>query len=348
MNAIMKTGIKTGIALGLAVLAACASAPPEPVAPPDWVSGDAARYPAGAFLLGRGSADNLNDAGDRARADLAKGLAVEIKVETSDVQSFALDQPDPRKPGASEERMRLDVSRDIATRTDQIVRGVRIAETWRDPVTRTDHALAVLPRAAAMQSLQSEIRALDDAVAAGIARARAADDPLAAIAAANGALRAQLERDAVQRQLQVIDPAGHGIPARRSYAQLRSDRDALITRLRIRPGAAGDEMQAVAVALVGSLGEAGFTVVEQGAADYTLAAVLELGDPVARDGWFWVMGNLEIVLGDMAGQVRGSHRWDIKTSAQDPGIARQRALDEVETVLDRELLATLLSFSGAD
>ncbi|MCC6302519.1 MAG: LPP20 family lipoprotein [Gammaproteobacteria bacterium] len=344
----MNVMMKTGVALGLAALAGCASAPPEPVAPPDWVSGDAAGYPAGAFLLGRGSAGNLNDAIDRARADLAKGFAVEIRVETSDAQVYALDQPNPRAPGASEERMRLEVSRDIATRTDQIVRGVRIAETWRDPVGAVDHALAVLPRAAAMQSLQSEIRALDDAVTAAIARARAADDPLAAIAAADRALRAQLERDTLQRQLQVVDPSGHGLPARRSFAQLRSDRNALITRLRIRPGAAGDEMQAVAVTLAGSLGEAGFTVVEQGAADYTLAAVLELGDPVARDGWFWVMGNLEIVLGDPSGQVRGSHRWDIKTSAQDPNIARQRALDEIEAVLDRELLTTLLSFAGAD
>lgn len=339
---------KTGIALGLAVLAACASAPPAPVTPPDWVSGDAARYPAGSFLLGRGAADNLNDASDRARADLAKGLAVEIRIESSDVQTFALDQPDPRTPGVSEERMRLEVSRAIATQTDQLVRGVQITETWRDPASKTDHALAVLPRGAAMQSLQAELRALDDAVAAEIARARAAGDPFTAIAAADRAMRAQLERDSVQRQLQVVDPSGHGIPGRWSFAQLRSDRNALITRVRIRPGAAGDEMQAVAVTLAGSLGEAGFTVVEQGAADYTLAAVLELGDPALKDGWYWVMGSLEIVLGDMAGQARGSHRWDIKTSAQDPALAHRRALDEVETVLDRALLPTLLSFSGAD
>ncbi|MCC6209111.1 MAG: LPP20 family lipoprotein [Gammaproteobacteria bacterium] len=344
----MNTLMKTGVALSLAVLAACASAPRAPVAPPDWVSGDAARYPASSFLLGRGSADNLNDAIDRARADLAKGFAVEVRVETSDVQTFALDQPDPRMPGVSEERMRLEVSRAIATHTSQVVRGVQVAETWRDPASKMDHALVALQRAAAMQSLQAELRALDDSVAAEITRARAAGDPFTAIAAADRAMRMQLERDTVQRQLQVVDPSGHGVPAHLSFAQLRGDRNALITRLRIRPGAAGDEMQAVAVMLAGSLGEAGFTVVEDGAADYTLAAVLELGDPVLKEGWYWVMGSLEVVLGDMTGQVRGSHRWDIKASAQDPAIAHQRALDEVETVLDRELLFTLLSFSGAD
>jgi len=344
----MTTAMKTLTALGLAALGACASTPPAPVAPPDWVSGAAARYPAASYLLGRGSADNLNDAIDRARADLAKGLAVEIRVETSDVQTFALDRPDARAPGAAEERMRLDVTRSITTRTDQIVRGVQIAETWRDPADAVDHALAVLPRASAMQALQSDLRTLDEAVGAGIARARAAGDPLAAIAAADSAMRSQLERDAVQRLLQTVDPAGHGMPAQRSFALLRNDRNALIARLRIHPGAAGDETQAVAVALSGALGEAGFTVVEQGAADYVLAAVLELGDLGPREGWYWITGSLEIVLGDPEGRVRGSHRWDIKSSAQDPRIAHQRALDEIETLLDRELFTTLLSFSGAD
>jgi hypothetical protein len=344
MNSIMQAGA----ALILALLAACATTPPAPVAPPDWVSGTAARYPAAAFLLGRGAADNLNDAIDRARADLAKGLEVEIQVETSDVQTFALDQPDARAPGASEERMRLDVTRSIATRTDQIVRGVQIAETWRDPATAADHALAVLPRAAAMQALQGDIRTLDDATAAEIARARGAGDPFAAIGAADSALRNQLERAAVQRLLQVVDPSGHGLPERWTIAQLRNDRNSLLNRLRIRPDAAGDETQAVAVALSGALGEAGFTVVEDGAVDYTLVAVLELTDLGMREGWYWLTGRLEIVLGDAAGQVRGSHRWELKSSGQDPRLAYQRALDEVESILDRELLPTLMSFAAAN
>ena len=337
---------KIGAALCLAGATACATTPPAPATPPDWVSGAAARYPAASYLLGRGAADTLNDAIDRARADLAKGLEVEIRVESSDVQTFALDQPDARTAGVSEERMRLEVTRSVATRTEQIVRGVQIAETWRDPATAADHALAVLPRAAAMQSLQADILALDEATAAEIARARGAADPFAAIAAADRAVRHQLERAAVQRLLQVVDPSGHGLPERWTFTQLRNDRNALITRLRIRPDAAGDETQAVAVALAGALGEAGFTVVNEGPADYTLVAVLELTDLGLREGWYWFTGTLEIVLGDAAGQVRGSHRWDLKSSGQDPRLAYQRAMTEVESTFDRELLATLVSFAA--
>lgn len=341
----MNTVKKAGAAVCFAVLAACATTPPAPAPTPDWVSGAATRYPAAEYLLGRGAADNLNDAIERARADLAKGLEVEIKVETSDVQTFALDA-NARAPDATDERMTLDVTRNIASRTDQIVRGVQIAETWRDPASATDHALAVLPRASAMQALQTDIQGLDNATADEIQRARNATDPFAAIAAADRAMRNQVERNAVQRMLQVVDPSGHGLPARWSVAQLRNDRSDLIARLRIRPDTAGDETQAVAVALAGALGEAGFTVVEEGTADYTLAAVLELEDLGMREGWYWVKGSLEIVLGDRTGQVRGSHRWDIKSSGQDPQLANQRALDEVESTLNRELLATLVSFSA--
>lgn len=344
MTSVMKAG-----AIGcLALMAACATTPPAPVTPPDWVSGAAVRYPAASFLLGRGAADNLNDAGDRARADLAKGLEVEIQVETSDVQTFALDQPVARTPGVPEEHLRLDVTRSVATRTEQILRGVQIAETWRDPATATDHALAVLPRAAAMQSLQADIRTLDDATAAEIARARGAGDPFTAIAAADRAVRNQVERAAVQRLLQAVDPTGHGLPERWTVAQLRNDRNSLITRLRIRPDAAGDETEKVAVALAGALGEAGFTVVEEGPADYTLVAVLELTDLGLREDWYWFTGSLEIVLGDAGGQVHGSHRWDLKSSGQDPQLAFQRAMDDVESTLDRELLSTLLSFAAAN
>lgn len=343
----MKVLAKAGISACLALLTACGSAPPREEGPPDWVSGAAAGYPAGSYLLGRGAAADLNDAMDRARADLAQGLEVEIRMESSDVQTFALESDVSRRE-QTDERMKLEVTRRIASRTDQIIRGVQIAETWRDATAATNHALAVLPRASAMLALRADIDTLDRATMVEIERARAAADPLAAIAAADRAVQHQVERAAVQQMLQVVDPSGHGIPSRWSVAQLRADRQGLITRLRIRPHTAGDETQAVAVALGGALGEAGFTVVENGPADYTLAAVLALTDLGMRDGWYWVTGRLEVVLGDQAGQARGSHRWDIKASGQDARLAHQRALDEVETTLDHELLATVIAFSAKE
>lgn len=339
--------MKVAAALAFAVLAACAATPPQLLTPPDWVGGAAVRYPAASFLLGRGAANDLNEAIDGARADLAAGLAVEVPAMTAAVQTFALDQPEARNPGAADERLRLDVARSVAARTDQLVRGAQIAETWRDPATDQDHVLAVLPRAVVVQRLQADIQALDAATAAELVTARGGGDPFAAIAATERAMRAQMERAAVQHQLQRVDAAaGAGTPERWSVVLLRNERADLIARLRIRPQAAGDETAAVAAALAAALGEAGFSVVEEGPADYTLAAVLDLGEPGLRDGAYRIAGSLEAVLGDTAGQVRGTRRWEIVAAAAEPQRAYQEAMDEVEAILERDLLPTLVGFAA--
>ena len=54
-----------------ACLSGCASIRTDA---PDWVTGKSAKYPDSRFLIGRGQADSLEDARNRARADLAKML----------------------------------------------------------------------------------------------------------------------------------------------------------------------------------------------------------------------------------------------------------------------------------
>jgi hypothetical protein len=43
--------------------------------------------------------------------------------------------------------------------------------------------------------------------------------------------------------------------------------------------------------------------------------------------------------------VRGSRRWDIKASAQDHAVSRQRALDQAAVILKKELRETLIGFA---
>jgi len=130
----------------------CASAPSTP----DWVNGKSAKYPDNQYLVGRGQADAQEDARNRARADLAKILEVGVSAKSSDVTSFS--------SGAEGAKTESQVSRSIVTRTEQIVRGIQIPETWQDPQTKSTYALAVLPRsqaAAAAGELSSGRRVLD-------------------------------------------------------------------------------------------------------------------------------------------------------------------------------------------
>ena len=111
------------IATGI-LLFGCASTPSTP----DWINGKSAKYPDNQYLVGRGQADVPEDARNRARADLAKILEVAISAKSSDVTTFSSGPA-----GGTDSQ----VSRSIATRTDQIVRGIQIPETWQNPQTKS-------------------------------------------------------------------------------------------------------------------------------------------------------------------------------------------------------------------
>jgi hypothetical protein len=313
------------------VIFGCASAPSAP----DWVNGKSAKYPDNQYLVGRGQAGTQEDARNRARADLAKILEVGVSAKSTDVTSYSSGPA-----GGTESQ----VSRSITTRTDQIVRGIQIPETWQDPQTKSYYALAVLPRTQAAMGLRADIDRLDAATSGYVAQARSAPDLLAQVAAASRALDSQRERDGVQRTLQVIDVTGQGVPSEQNGGQLAADLAALLKRVRMKPQAPGS--QELERMLSAALSSAGF-VPEAGAdAPYVLFGSLQLDDLGIIDGWYWMRGTLEVQLTDAAsGKVRGNKRWEIKTSSPQKATAQRRTLDEADATLKRELRPTILGFA---
>ena len=91
---------------------------------------------------------------------------------------------------------------------------------------------------------------------------------------------------------------------------------------------------------------AGFLIATGDKPEYVLVANLALEDLGLRDGWYWQRGALEVTLREIAAnRVRGSRRWDIKVSAQDRAVSRQRALDQAASTLKKELRETLIDFA---
>jgi hypothetical protein len=319
-------------------LAGCASVR---TGPPDWVTGKSAKYPDNQYLVGRGQADSAEDARNRARADLAKILEVGVSARSTDVTSFS--------SGAEGAKTESQVSRSISTRTDQIVRGIQIADAWRDPQTKAQHALAILPRAQAAMGLRAEIDRLDAATRGYIAQARSSSDLLVQVAAASRALDSQRERDAVERTLQVVDVTGQGVPPEVNSGQLASDLSALLKRVKMRPEAASGSDESLQRMLSAALSASGF-VPEAGAdAPYVLVGSLQLDDLGLIDGWYWMRGTLQVQLAERAsGKVRGNKRWEIKTSSPQKATAQRRALDEVDATLKRELQPAILGFAAGN
>ena len=328
----MKLSAFAALAIMLSLLPGCASEPTTP----DWVAGDSPQYNSAQYLIGRGQASTQEEAKDRARADVAKVFQVAVVVSSEDVQRSKSDSA-----GAS--HYEQQASRSISTRTDQIIRGIQIPEIWQDPATKTYYALAVLPRLQAAASLRQQISQLDDATANYIEQSRKAGDLFQKIAAASLAVESEREHESLQKSLQIVDPTGRGTESKWNSAKLQSDLDELLKRVRIAPQVSADSTPGLAEVVSGALANAGFMIETGQNPDFVLKARMDLDDLGFQKGWDWQRGVLEVNLSEATtGRVRGTKRWDVKSSAPDKETAAKRALNEADTILKQELRTTII------
>lgn len=326
-----------GVLIMSLVLGAC-TAPSQ--TRPDWIDATGKDYPSSRYLLGRGEAPRQAQARDRARADLAKVFQVAVVEQSRDLVKYS-----SRGVGRdSVKHLESEASRDIETRTDQVLSGIEIADIWQDPKDKRYHALAVLDRLQTANRLRQEINQLDEVTEQHIAAAKNSSDLITRIGAASRAVQSQIERDSAQRILKIVDRSGVGVIPRHNLGKLVNDRDALIKRLTVQPKVSEDGVGGLERTLAGALATAGFSP-KGSQADYILDAGLETLPIEDKQGWRWIRASLDINLLDAkTGQSRGSHRWNIKASGQTEGSARKRVKDQVDKLLKTELKETIISF----
>ena len=328
----MKLSVFAAFALMLPLLPGCASKPTTP----DWINGDSAQYNSAQYLIGRGQASTQEEAKDRARADVAKVFQVAVVASSEDVQRSKSDS-------AGVSQYEQQESRSISTRTDQIIRGIQIAELWQDPATKNYYALAVLPRLQAAASLRQQIGQLDEATANHIEQSRKTNDLFLKIAAASMAVETQREHESLQKSLQIVDPTGRGTESKWNSAKLQSDLDELLKRVKIAPQVTPDSTPGLDEVVAGALANAGFMIETGQNPDFVLKASLALDDLGIQNGWDWQRGVLEVNLSEAAnGRVRGTKRWDVKSSAPDKATASKRALNEADEILKKELRPAII------
>ncbi|MDH5358936.1 MAG: LPP20 family lipoprotein [Gammaproteobacteria bacterium] len=303
---------------------------------PDWLDGSSKRHPSVAYIIGVGSSASLDDAKNRARAEIAKVFEVAVTEQSSDNLKYLSD--------ANGTQLAQRIERDTTSRTSQILHGVEIADSWLHVQSGRFYALAVLHRGRTATALRQQIEQLDQGTATHIEKARASKDSLDTLAHASSALSQQLQRAGLQRSLQVVDNSGRGITPRWNLAELSSDLRTQLERVRIQPNLSQGP-NAFQASLSGALGEAGFLVKKGETPDFILTTRLVLGEPEYLQSWYWVRGRLEILLSTPQGRIRGSQRWPIKVSATQADVAQKRAMDSAATILKSELRSSLLGFA---
>lgn len=333
--------IATLVTLATLLLAAC-STTPEKQEEPDWLNGSSKKFPAALYLTGQGSAEELNDAKDRARSDLAKQFEVAVQERSQQTQEYSRTQ----KQGAAVESLDQQISRNLMTYTSRTMQGVEIGEQWRDKVNKRYHVLAVLSRGRAQQQFEQEINTLDNTTAQQLKQADAASDPLTKAALIQQAIETQQQRSAAQSSLQVVDASGRGNPATISLAELVRSRDAIINKIRLTTSATGEMKDDLQQQLSSAASAAGFFL-DEANADYTLTVTTKLDPAIVQQGWYWLRGTLELNLKDKNGKDAGVKRWPLKASSTTVEQTRQRLLNDTNTILSQELRATVLGFAIA-
>lgn len=306
----------------LLLLAACATGGREKAAAPDWIDGSSERYPPNVFLVGIGSADDLATARDRARADLAKIFRVTVDEVSRDQQQFS-------QQGGGAGEYAADVQRDLVLRTEQVLQGVTIPESWRDPASGRHHALAVLNRSQAAARLRSDISGLDSATETLMNRARVAEDAFTRAQLALEVVEIQRRRDALQEMLRAVDPSGRGEPARWPLARLEADLRTALARITLDTSGEPKWQQMLA----GQLADSGFQVSSSGEYDVRLDVTPDVS---RRDGWYWVRGVAVLDVTGPYGVSLGQKRWEFKESATDRATAMMRFEEAVADTLARE------------
>ena len=311
---------------------------------PEWINGQSSRYPASQYITGQGTYKYLGRAKDLARAEIAKTFQVTVTEDTSDSQSFSQTKTNE----SSEKKSEQFASRTVTTSTDEMLRGVQIVDVWENTNTSNYHVLAILPRRQTAAILKQEISRIDDATRTYIENAAAAKDKLEKIIYARQAMGAQFDRIAFQRSMQIANPSGQGIPQVWRTSKFTTDFYKLVKRIRIRPIVTKDDTNSLSKALSGGIAKAGMTVENSSSADYTIQAALYLDiSNKKKDGWYWARGTLAIELLDKKQNIRGTHRWPVKISAQDSDAINRRVGDELSRILKKDLQSTIISFSKA-
>ena len=326
--------------LGL-LLGACSGLSDNERDTPEWVNGNSTQYPQNQYITGYGQADKLEQAQDRARANIAKVFEVTIVEHSEDTQELEQHSDGDTQQSQMDSR----ISRQLSTETRQIINGIEIADVWQAPNGGEYYVLAVLSRHQAETRLSRQIRSLDDATDRDVARARDSGDALLSIRYAADALEAQQQRAAYQKMASIVDPNGRGIPPRWEVSRLENDLADLLTRLHIEISSSGADGQTLEPLLAAGVTAAGMQLADPGKGDYVIDAKLDITDLGQRDGWYWQRAVLDIRLLDKADdRLRGTHSWNnLKVAGLDEATARQRLLDKLATTLKTGLRPAILA-----
>lgn len=152
--------MKRFITIGSVVLLIVLSCSVAQARNPGWIDGTSSKYPEPRFFIGVGTAtldkggkrQQMEWAGDRARAEIAKTLRTEVRVVTRAERTVESERTG-RRTKVSGVSKQSDV---VVATANELLEGVEVKEYYRDKRGKMLYALAVLDRVKAARRLEDK------------------------------------------------------------------------------------------------------------------------------------------------------------------------------------------------
>ena len=309
---------------------------------PDWISGDTKQYSQALFLTATGSAAKPEDAKQRALANLTKIFEVKVE-ETSRDESSAWRET--KESAATTGSSALSV-RYIDAYSIKLLEGAEIAETWHDEKQSLYFALAVISRVQLGTKLRGDISSADHYINIRLANAAALQDSILKAQVLYSARTAARARAMLQRDLQIVDRTGAGIPAPISTKMLDAQIDAALAKIKVKQSVLQDEFGILDGILQSAVTAAGMQYSME-LAEYELQGKLDIQDVGWKDGWYWYRGVLQLSLIQLSSEkVSASMQWPLKSSGQSKQQSRIRLEEEIFQLLNNQFKSALLFFGN--
>ncbi len=309
------------------LLASCSS---------DQVREDAEGLDRQTYLIGTGTADNEENAKQRARSNLAKIFEVEIKEDTSDYSQVRSDS----NKGKKGIKRSWQVDRSISTYTNRVLEGVQIASLKQDEKSRQYRAIAVLPRKQAYSYLSTQIQTLDSNVRQLMSDAVDEQDKIKKLRLLYQALEKQKQRDQLQKALVIVDTKGIGLPTDVSFWQIQDQLDKTLASISFSLDIKPNQKIDLYALLDSAIANVGAKTGKQG--DYQLTSTIEVYDLGKIQGWNWYKALLTLKITGSGHRTLVAKRVTVKVAALDAPSAKiklqKKLLNYTEQVLSKMIL----------
>ena len=300
---------------------------------PEWVkTGRSNKHSPIMYFIGIGKSTDLSKAQDMARAEIAKIIKTEVLQVSRDISQEIRSKSGYDILGEFE---RVTVSK-----TNEVLEGVKIEETWKDESDNSYWVLAVLRRDEVEASLKDKIFEIDEKVSKWLEALQTASGVIEKMQIYKQIISLYRDRELYNAQLRVISPDGMAIGSDVDYISLYNEFYKLKTNLKISIIQEGDFQDETREKIKEVLTQAGLSLYEGEDSDLVIKSKITLTPFERGDKYKHILWELSLNVYEGEKVVLSEERRGEEGFLTEDG-AKQKSLHSIQSVISDSLLGLL-------